>query len=208
MGSSARALVFFTIGCHKAEKALEAIHARMKAAFPGYERTILVYLEGKFRLVDGRCPLRIAIPGTDLVRWGSLVAPEYERSLYDAPAWPLERCAIYDAGSRAFDVPTYVDDVLEYWAAVAALARDGLSLADALLERWPDGGPAEPAAFREERRARWRGVDPAFLDDLLARNAALWRGGPAALPARALEAVCAERLATLEAAGGRRRHGE
>jgi hypothetical protein len=196
-----RRVVFFTIGCHKAEKVLEATDARLREAFPGYERTILVYLEGKFRLVDSRTPLRIGLPGTDLARWQALLAPEFERSQYDAPAFPLERCAVYDAGSRAFDVPAYVADVARYWEEVERLARTGWTLAEALLERWPDGAPADPAAFRADRAERWPGAPPAVVEEILALNAAFWRRGRESLTSDALLAVCRERLATLRAAG-------
>lgn len=201
-GSSIRALVCFTIGCHKAEKVLEVIDARMRRAFPSYERTVLTYLEGKFRLVDSRTPLRIALPGTDLVRWQALLAPEFERSQYEAPPWPLERCAVYDAGSRAFDIPAYTADVVRYWEEMARLARGGWTLAEALLERWPDGAPADPAAFREDRRARWPGVPLDVIEEILARNLAFWRKDRSALTSDALLAVCQERLSTLRTAGG------
>lgn len=139
IGSSISALVFFTIGCHKAEKILQALDLELRASFPGYRSTIVVYLEAKFKLVDSKTALRIGIPGTDLVRFDALLAPEFERSQYRNPAYPLERCGIYDAGSRAFDIPTYLRDVLEYWEQVLALAKGGFTLGEALRERWPQG---------------------------------------------------------------------
>lgn len=201
IASSVRALVFYTIGCHKAEKALSAIDQRMREAFPGYERTILVYLEGKFRLVDSKSELRIGIPGTDLIRRGALVAPELEASQYDRPQYLLERCAIYDAGSRAFDIPHYARDVVDYWEQVLALAQGGWTLGEALLERWPEGGSLDREGFMAARTGAWEGVDQAFLDDLYHRQRAFFRGELAASE-RALAAVARERIALLTQVGG------
>lgn len=201
IGSSVRALVFFTIGCHKAEKILAEIDAGLRAAFPGYERTVLVYLEGKYKLVDSRTELRIGIPGTDLVRRGALLAPELEATQYDRPSYILERCTIYDAGSRAFDIPHYARDVIEYWQRVLALAEEGWTLGEALIERWPEAGLLDRDAFLAARAETWRGVGGAFLDDLYHRQRAFFRGERAASSA-ALAAVCRERIARLRELSG------
>ena len=196
IGGSVRALVFFTIGCHKAEKALAAIDERLRQAFPDYERTVLVYLEGKFKLVDSKSELRIGIPGTDLVRRGGLITPELEVSQYDRPSYLLERCAIYDAGSRAFDIPHYARDVVDYWSEVLRYAEQGWTLGEALLERWPEGGSLDRDAFMAARAGAWDGVGAALLDDLYHRQRAFFRGELAASE-RALAAVCRERIARL-----------
>jgi len=200
-GGSVRALVFFTIGCHKAEKVLGALDERLRAAFPGYDRTILVYLEGKYKLVDSKSELRIGIPGTDLIRREALLAPELEASQYERPGYLLERCAIYDAGSRAFDIPTYARDVLEYWTEVAGFASDGWTLTQALTERWPEAGQLDREPFLADRRARWHGVGDAFLDDLYHRQHAFFAGVREA-GSDALAAVCRERIARLRDVGG------
>lgn len=201
IGASVRALVFFTIGCHKAEKILARIDERLRAAFPGYERTVLVYLEAKYKLVDSKAELRIGIPGTDLVRRGGLLAPELESSQYDRASYLLERCAIYDAGSRAFDIPQYAEDVVDYWRQVLALADRGWTLGEALLERWPEGGLLEREPFLEARREQWRGIGTAFLDDLYHRQRAFFRGERVA-SAAALAALCRERIARLSDVSG------
>ena len=64
----ARNLVFTTIGCVEAERVLAAWDARFRADFPGYDRTILVYLEGRFALASGEVPLRNFIKDTDLLK--------------------------------------------------------------------------------------------------------------------------------------------
>ena len=199
LGSSARALVFFTIGCHKAEKVLEDLDRKLREAFPAYERTILVYLEAKFRLVDSQTPLKIGIPGTDLIRRGAFMTPELEASQYHEPASLLERCVIYDAGSRAFDIPHYCEDVAEYWEQVAGFAREGWTLREALEERWPKllRGPEEE--FMALRRQSWRGVDDAELRGLYRQLVDFW-----AQPAgtQELADLCAARLAVLREVGG------
>jgi hypothetical protein len=194
-----RALVFFTVGCHKAEKALERWHERAVAKFPNYERTILVYIEAKLNLVDSKTALRIGIPGTDLIRRDALTSPELALTAYADPAWPLERCGIYDAGSRAFDIATYVGDVLEYWEAVADLARGGLSLRDALEERIGSFELSE-ADYRARAAERWVGVDPTEMNTLVAARRkflAEQTGGP-----DALLALCARRRVMLRDAAG------
>jgi hypothetical protein len=199
-GSSIRGLVFFTIGCHKLEKCLAAFEPRFRAAFPDFAGSHAVYLEGKFRLVDSRTGLRIGIPGTDLVRRDALLAPELEASHHDRPSNALERCAIYDAGSRAFDIPTHVADVLEYWRQVAELAAAGWTLRDALAERWPTPEYAGREQFLARKDEVWRGVDTRTLDDLWQRHCMQWSEAFAARAATpgALADLCAERVETLE----------
>jgi uracil phosphoribosyltransferase len=201
IGGSVRSLVFFTIGCHKAEKALAAIDARLREAFPDYEKTVLVYLEGKFRLVDSKSELRIGVPGTDLIRRDSLLSPELEASQYDRPGYLLERCAIYDAGSRAFDIPQYAGDVVEYWEEVLGFAEQGWTLREALAERWPEAGSLGRDEFLASCEARWKGVGSAFLDDLYHRQSAFFRGqGPGS--SEALAALCRERIARVRDVSG------
>lgn len=138
VGGSMQRLLVFTIGCERAEAVLAENDRRLRQSFPGFEGTTVVYVEGRFTLAEERTPLRIHVPGTDLVRLDALLAPELVASQAEDPAFALERCAVYDAGSRAFDVPAYVDDVLGYWQGVAALAARGFTLAEALAERRPD----------------------------------------------------------------------
>ena len=201
IGSSVRALVFFTIGCHRAEEVLATMDALLRETFPGYERTVLVYFEAKFMLVDSRTVLRIGTPGTDLVRRGGLLSPELEGSQYDRSTFLLERCCIYDAGSRAFDIPAYARDVVEYWQRVLAYAEEGWTLKEALAERWPEAGGLDHDAFVADRAERWKGVDGHFLEDLYHRQRAFFRGDGAGASA-ALAALCRERIVRLRDVGG------
>jgi hypothetical protein len=199
IGSSISGLIFFTIGCHKLEKALARFDSLFREAFPGYQGSHAVYLEGKLRLVDSRTGLRIGLPGTDLIRRDCLLSPEFEASQYEQLSYPLERCTIYDAGSRAFDIPGYVNDVLEYWRQVAALAEQGLTLGEALAERWPATEYESQESFLRCKREQWRDLDEQQLDDLFRcheqrRHAVAARAGSAA----ALAELAAERIAVLE----------
>ena len=65
------------------------------------------------------------------------MAPEFIASQYEDPAYPLERCVIYDAGSRAFRVREYAEDVAGYWKQVLELAGRGMTFEDYLRERFP-----------------------------------------------------------------------
>lgn len=139
-GSQLRSVVFFTIGGPRTEEVFLAIEPGLKSRFPEYEGTTVVYLEGRFPVAHCETPLSIKISGTDLLRHGDAMAPEFVASQYDSPMFPVERCTIYDAGSRAFEPQAYLDDVLEYWEEVQAF--HGKSFTEYLAERCPTLDPA------------------------------------------------------------------
>ncbi len=174
IGSSVRRIVFFTIGCARTEQVLAEADRRFRAAFEEYEGTAAVYLEGRFRLVSSGDELRIGRPGTDLIRRDCLVAPEFALAQYDRLSYALERCTIYDAGSRAFDIPTFATDVRSYWEQVRGLALGGTTLAEALDERWPEPWRGDHDAFDEWAGERWRGVDDDLLDAVWRRSTERW----------------------------------
>jgi hypothetical protein len=136
--SQVRSLIFFTIGGSRAADILHAVDATCRERFPAYEGAVLVYLEGCFTVAQADSPLSIAVSGTDLMRRDSQLAPEFRESQYENPAYPLERCTIYDAGSRAFWLPEYLEDLRDYWQQTAALAANGMDFVSLLTERFPD----------------------------------------------------------------------
>ena len=140
-GTSLRSIVFFTFGGPRAEAILEAADAMCKEKFPDYEGTTLIYLEGRFIVPTEETPLTIKITGTDLLRGGALMAPEFIESSYEDPSYPIQRCAIYDAGSRAFWTPEYIADLTEYWGETLSLAENGMSFETLLNERFPGLDP-------------------------------------------------------------------
>jgi hypothetical protein len=198
--SSIQKIIFFTIGCHKVEKNFNIYDPLFRSAFPDYEGSSIVYLEGKFRLVDSRAGLRIAIQGTDLLRHNALLTPEFELSQYDSPTYPLERCTIYDAGSRAFDIPSYTHELLEYWKQVEALAEQGWTLQDALHERWPEHEYQNYSDFMSHKRQTWRDVENELLDNIYQNYRERWNDDFTLYSQSnsALLEICRERVATFE----------
>ena len=131
-------IVFFTYGGEKAENIFCDIDCICRRLFPRYRQTYVVYFEGRFTVPDINTPLAIRLTGTDLLRYHALMAPEFVESQYEAPSYPLERCIIYDAGSRAFWIPEYADDVISYWRQNLELARGGYTFKSLLAERFPE----------------------------------------------------------------------
>lgn len=136
-GTELRDMVFFTIGGECASSILENIDKECRRVFPGYRRTVLIFFEGCFGVPTPDSKLTIRLTGTDLVRDGAEMAPEFIESQYIDPAYPIERCTIYDAGSRAFYVREYAADVKHYWMQVLDLAEHGVTYEAYLRERQP-----------------------------------------------------------------------
>lgn len=130
--------VFFTYGGPKAETIFREIDEKCRKLFPEYEQTYVIYFEGRFTVPDINTKLSIRLTGTDLLRYKALMAPEFVESQYESPSFPLERCTIYDAGSRAFWIPEYVDDVTNYWRQTLDLAHSGFTFEKLLKERFPE----------------------------------------------------------------------
>ncbi len=136
-GAEIEKIIFFTIGSGRSSEILNELDGECRLRFSKYQGATVIYLEGVFQTARKETPLRIKIDGTDLIRREALMAPEFIESQYEAPSYPIERCTIYDAGSRAFDPCGYFEDVREYWQRCFELAQDGLSYEDLLKERFP-----------------------------------------------------------------------
>lgn len=140
-GTLIRSIVFFTFGSPRAREILSNTDAMCRQRFDGYEGTCLVYLEGCFSVPTPQTPVQIKITGTDLLRRDAVMAPEFIDSQYEDPSFPLQRCTIYDAGSRAFWPPEYLEDLKDYWTRVSKLAERGITFEALLAERFPDLDP-------------------------------------------------------------------
>lgn len=201
IGSSVQWLFFFTIGCHKLEKILASFDPLFRDAFPDYQGSAALYFEGKFKLVDSKTELRIGLPGTDLIRRDALLSPEFETSQWQKVNYPLERCTIYDAGARAFHLPGYLHDVQEYWRQVLDLAGGGLTLEQALQERWPYDPHLSQQDFVDRKRQLWRNVSELFIQEQYLGHQNRWpdlsRTADIDTP-EALAAICRERIDHLD----------
>lgn len=199
-GSPIKQIFFFTIGCHKLEKLLREYNSTLRRIFPQYERTCAVYLEGKFHLADSKTAVRIKLQGTDLMRHPCLIAPEFELSQYESIYHPLERCVIYDAGTRAYDISDYLQKLERYWQELRQWGERGLTLEEAIRERWPEEEYRLPFEdFAEFKSGQWQGVGEAFLRKLYSAHRK--RGTKSfherAKTSKALIALCDRRLKDL-----------
>ena len=130
-------ILFFTIGGPMSEARLIEADAACRKHFPHYEGTYVCYIEGRFFVPTVESRVSIKITGTDLMRCQSLMAPEFIESNFEAPSYPLERCTIYDAGSRAFQVSEYLEDVVDYWTKVLEYSHS-MSFEEMMAERFPE----------------------------------------------------------------------
>jgi hypoxanthine-guanine phosphoribosyltransferase len=136
-GTELSSILFFTIGSPISEKRLIEADEACRRHFPHYEGTHVCYIEGRFFVPTAESKVAIKITGTDLMRCNSLLAPEFIESNFEAPSYPLERCTIYDAGSRAFQIKEYLEDVVEYWTKVLALSKT-VTFEEMMAERFPE----------------------------------------------------------------------
>lgn len=136
-GIELSSILFFTIGGPMSEKRLIEADEACRRHFPHYEGTHVCYIEGRFFVPTAESKVAIKITGTDLMRCNSLLAPEFIESNFEAPSYPLERCTIYDAGSRAFQLKEYLEDVVEYWTKVLALSKT-VTFEEMMVERFPE----------------------------------------------------------------------
>jgi hypothetical protein len=83
---------------------------------------------------------------------------------------------------------------------VRQLAEEGLTLAEALRERWPETEYASWPSFVERKRRAWPGVADDRLRSLYERYERRWSEEVAgeAGSAAALVELCARRIAALE----------
>lgn len=135
--SQIESILFFTIGGPRSHEILEELETELLTENPSYRGSAVVYFEGIFNVAEPNTPVAIKIDGTDLLRRDAILAPEFIDSQYMDPCFPLERCAVYDAGSRAFDVPEYLEDVIEYWQQTLDLTPE-TSFNQLLAERYPE----------------------------------------------------------------------
>jgi hypothetical protein len=142
-----------------------------RQAVPDYEVITVVYLEGKFKLASFDDNLRIKIDDTDLLRHPALLSPEFELSQYENVSYPLERCVIYDGGSRSFNASKHLAEVKEYWER---LGSSGMTLEEALKERWPEKDYESMEKLAEAKSSVWGNVNEGALGALCGAYQRRW----------------------------------
>jgi hypothetical protein len=206
-------MVFITIGCIEAENVLSKWHRVFKESFPGFERTFLIYLEGRFGLATEDTPLYNCIYDTDLLKnykLGALLSPEYEHSQFDRMIIGLEACAIYDGGKKGFEPVNHIKDVLEFWEKQQETAQSNdLTLWEEYNARFPldlyfsdirrlELGNSD---MLEENKARyWQGLTKEEYRKLHAKFSWLWsqeRIQSAQVPGSLLQ-VCQKKIKYLK----------
>ncbi len=130
--------IFFTIGGPRSGEIIEKVNETASKLFPNFIGSTVIYLEGCFSVADTESPVTVKFTGTDLLRRESIVVPEFVKSQFENPTFPIERCTIYDAGSRAFWLPEYFEDIKDYWEQTLHLAKDGMTYEELLAERYPE----------------------------------------------------------------------
>ncbi len=130
--------VFLTIGGVRSEEIIERINQEAIKLFPNFVGSSIVYLEGRFHVASLETPVQIKETGTDLLRRDSLLSKEFITSQVENCLYALERCTIYDAGSRAFWIPEYINDVIGYWQETKELCQSGLDYKNLIAERFPE----------------------------------------------------------------------
>jgi len=186
-GCQLKNFIFITIGCIEAEKVLAKWHKTFKNSFPEYEKTILIYLEGRFALATKKTPLYNYLYDTDLLKnykLGALLTPEFEHSQFDRVIIGLEACAIYDGGKKGFEPLNHVKDILEFWEKQLEVGRKKkLSIWEEYNARMPvdmyfadienlDSG--SPEMLQENKSQYWQGLGLEEYYKLYTRFKWLW----------------------------------
>jgi len=208
-----RNMIFITIGCIEAEKVLEKWHRRFKDVYPGYDRTILIYLEGRFALATPETPLYNCIYDTDLLKnykFGALLTPEFEHSQFEKMIIALEGCAIYDGGKKGFEPINHIKDILEFWEKQRNTAMEkNLSLWEEYNARFSLDmyfsdidtlKPGSPELLKEKKSQSWEGLSPEEYNSLYNRFKWLWSDEriEAAQLAGSFYPVCEKKIKYLE----------
>ncbi len=205
--------ILVTIGCGEAEPVLERWHRVFQEEFEGYERTILVYIEGRFAMADQATPIATKLPQTDLLRnykLGSLHTPEFEYSQFEKVMIPLEGCIIYDGGKKAFEPINHLKEIRNFWHKQYQWARQShVSLWDEYNSRFPldpyfeDIGSLEPGSHELLKRRRsemWWGLSDREYEHLFRRFRWLWTDARLkdAMEPDSFQAICRKKLQYLD----------
>ncbi|MBM4318958.1 MAG: hypothetical protein FJ125_03135 [Deltaproteobacteria bacterium] len=182
-----RNFVFVTIGCQEIEPILTSWHEQFKSLFPCYEKTILIYIEGRFVVAQEPAPLATKLPGTDLLRnykLGSLHTPEFEYSQFEKLIIPLEACVIYDGGKKSFEPIHHMEEIRGFWRRQKSWAEQNhVTLWEEYNNRFPLDPyfadeemtvPGSPDLLARQRSSMWWGLSQEEYRHLFQRFRWLW----------------------------------
>ena len=119
-----RRLFFVTIGTYEALQAIQEYQQELQHAWGSqFEGITILFLEQIFSLYTSNSILFAThsslkdahLPYTDFFRMDHPNAFEFEVESVANPICFLERCAIYDGGSRAFEPSLYMRNLCSYW---------------------------------------------------------------------------------------------
>lgn len=115
-----RWLLFITIGTTEVISTLQRYVQKLAHEWaPNFEGITVVFLEQIFRLYTGHAQLiDNHLPFTDFFRARFPFALEFEKASLAKPVSFLERCAIYDGGSRSYEPHAYLVNLQKYWQAL------------------------------------------------------------------------------------------
>ena len=192
-GKKPKRLLIVTIGTLRSAFELAQYKEHLAKAWgPTFEGITVIYLEGMFHLYEGDPSLsKTHLPFTDFFRKDAPRTLEFEAQSLLTPICFLERCAIYDGGSRAFEPRTYTRNLVTYWKK---LSEDGgldvrklLSLKSDLLDY------EKPFEEWLQTKTWWRSLTEAELIKIHDQG----RRAVESLLSMSLKEVCEKRLSEL-----------
>lgn len=118
-------LLIITVGTFESLARLRNYCAKLlDAQSPYLEGLTVVFLEQLFSLYRGGDQLAPShLSYTDFFRQNPYVAIEFEIASLNSYLCFLERCAIYDGGSRAFEPNIYLHNLKNYWVQFSRLSQ-------------------------------------------------------------------------------------
>ncbi len=87
-----------------------------QSLFKYFDKITFIFIEGLFTLhIDNPEINYFHLSNTDFFRKNAIYSIEFELEGLEKPASLLERCVIYDGGSRSFEPNLYLSNLFQYW---------------------------------------------------------------------------------------------
>jgi hypothetical protein len=140
-------------------------------------RITIVSLEGIFSVYQGSQDLEYHLDRTDFIRKDAVLAPEFMQASIVQRVPLLERCVIYDGGTRGFFGLAHLQSLGDYWSRTCELfALDETALARHLFSK--NDLAQYQTDFKEWRRrsTTWAKIDDDALMPLYRAGRSLGEG--------------------------------